>query len=59
MNEYLFKLRLCDGYECGGTIKINANNEKDAYNSVIEYVGTKLYQAFPELSIDYSVELVE
>lgn len=49
---------LCGGY-CGGYIHVNADDEDDAYDKAIEYVGRRLYKAFPELDIEYSVELCD
>lgn len=49
---------LCGGY-CGGYIHVNADDEDDAYDKAIEYVGPRLYKAFPELDIEYSVELYD
>lgn len=58
MKEYKYKLRLCDGYLCDGVLTVLAENEEESYSKAIEHVGMKLYQAFPELSIDYSLEFV-
>lgn len=57
MNEYEFAVSLCGGY-ANGTIVIEAENDDAAYEKALEYVGQKLYEAFPELDIDYTVEFV-
>lgn len=58
MKTYKFCVILCGGY-CGGYIYVDADDEDDAYDKAIEYVGPRLYKAFPELDIEYSVELCD
>lgn len=59
MNKYVFKVRLCDGYECDGRITITAKDEDIAQDIALDYVCKKLADALPELGIDISVELDE
>ena len=54
--KYKFAVILCGGY-AGGTLKVQANDEDEAYEKAMEIVGNKLYEAFPTLSIDYNVEM--
>ncbi len=58
MKTYKFCVILCGGY-CGGYIYVDANDEDEADNKAIEDVGCRLYKAFPELDIVYSVELCD
>ena len=54
---YKFEVILCGGYT-SGEIEILAKDEDEAYNKALEIVGKRLYKAFPELGIDYNVEMV-
>lgn len=58
MKEYKFYVILCGGY-CGGEMTIKAENSDEAYDKAIDDIGHRLYKAFPELDIEYSVEIVE
>lgn len=55
MNKYEFEVQICGGW-CSGSIIIEADNEDAAYDKALEYVGQKLYKAFPTLDIEYSVD---
>lgn len=57
MNEYKFAVIICGGYT-NGEVTIEAEDEDMAYAKALEYVGTRLFKAFPELDIEYSVEFV-
>ena len=57
MEKYKYKLCLCDGRFATGHIEVYAEDEESAYDKAVEIVGTKLYAAFPELEIEYYVEL--
>lgn len=57
--EYTFKVRLCDGYLCGGVVTVKANNEDDACQQALDYICTKLNAVLPELDIEVSVELCD
>ena len=57
MNEYIYKVRLCEGYYCNGSINIKAETEDDAYNKAMDYLLEKLANALPELGIDVDIEL--
>lgn len=57
MKIFYYKLSLCDGHYCRGTIDIEAENEDEAYEKVCEIVGKILYHAFPYLDIEYCCEL--
>lgn len=58
MNEYVYKVKLCDGNYCNGNIKVKANNEDEAYEMVMDDVLEKLAKAFPELKIEVAIEKV-
>ena len=58
MKEYKFYVILCGGY-CNGYIHINADDAHNAYYKAIEDIRHRLYKAFPELDIVYSVELCD
>lgn len=57
MKTYRFYVSLCNGW-CGGIIEEKANNDDEAYCKAMDDVSNRLVKAFPELSIDYSVELI-
>ena len=59
LNEYHFKVRLCDGYQCGGKIAVVAENEDVAQDMALEYVCERLADALPDLDVEVSVELLE
>lgn len=54
-NEYKFLVSFCDGW-CDGVLSFYAEDEDQAYEQAMDYVGDKLATAFPELDIPYSVE---
>lgn len=58
MKTYRFYVSLCNGW-CGGVIEEKADNEDEACDKAIDDVGNRLAKAFPELSIDYNVELID
>lgn len=55
--EYEFKIFISDKYV--GKMSVIADSVKDAYNTMLETIGHRLYKAFPELDIEYSVELCD
>ena len=58
-NNYQARVSFCDGKWCGGTIVVEGYSVEDARETAIDYIGVKLYKAFPELDIEYSVEIIE
>lgn len=56
MNKYEFAVSICGGWT-GGKLIVEAKDEDEAYDTVTELIGTRLYEAFPELDIEYNVEL--
>lgn len=58
LKEYHFYVQICGGY-ADGKITVEAVSESEAYDKAIDYVGNKLYDALPELDIEYSVEIDE
>lgn len=58
MKEYKYYVDLCGG-SCGGVMTIKAKDADDAYMKAMEDVGKRLYQAFPDLDIEYNVEIIE
>ena len=58
MNEYEYKVKLCDGNYCDGSIKVIADNEEKAYEMVMDYVLENLVKALPELGIEVAIENV-
>lgn len=58
MNEYEYKVRLCDGNYCDGSIKVKADDEEQAYEMVMDYVLGKLAKSLPELGIEVAIEEV-
>lgn len=55
--EYEFAVMLCGGYT-EGKIVIKAENENAAYSKAMDYVAERLCGAFPDLDIEYSVEMI-
>ncbi len=55
--EYVLKIFIFDKYV--GKMSIMADSVEDAYNTMLETIGHRLYKAFPELDIEYSVELCD
>lgn len=58
MNRYYEFAVIIGGKYADGTIKVAASDDEFAYDVAMEMVGSKLADAFPELDIEYSVELV-
>ena len=58
MKNYIYKVRLCDGYFCDGEIVVEAETEEEAYEKVMDYVIIKLADALPELGIEISIECI-
>lgn len=58
MKEYKFYVNFCDGC-AGGVYTVKAKNYSSAYDKAIDQIGKKLYKAFPELEIDYDIEVAE
>lgn len=56
--EYKFLVSMCGGW-CNGTLSFYAEDEDEAYEKAMDYVGDKLSDAFPELDIPYNVESYE
>lgn len=56
MNKYEFKIEF--GF-AGGTMDVPADSADEATEEIIEIVGQRLADAFPELDIEYSVHLEE
>lgn len=56
--KYSFYVSLCHGW-CDGAISVYAKDEDAARDRVENEINKRLCKAFPELSIDYNVELVE
>lgn len=59
MNEYIYKVCLCDGHYCNGNIVIKADTEDEAYEKAMDYVLVSLAKALPELGIDVSIDLFD
>lgn len=57
MNKYSFLVMLNEGYSCGGTITVEAENSESAEEKAMDSFVNRWIQAFPELDVDYSVEL--
>ena len=38
MNEYTYKVCLCEGHYCNGNIVVNADTEDEAYDKAMGYV---------------------
>ena len=57
MRDYYFEVIIGER-KCGGQIIIFANNKADAIDKANQYVGNKLYEAFPELDIEYGVNCI-
>ncbi len=58
MIEYKARLALC-GVWCNGTISVYGYNFEDAYDAAIQEIGMDLNRMFPNLDIEYSVEIIE
>lgn len=58
LKEYEFYVKICGGY-ADGSIKVKAVSDSEAYDKALDHVGRKLFGAFPELDIDYDVEIAE
>lgn len=59
MNEYSYKVYLCDGHSCSGYVTVSANTEEDAYEIAMDYVLSNLANALPELGIDVYLVLMD
>lgn len=55
--EYVFKIFISDKYV--GKMSVIADSVEDAYNTMLEIIGHRSYKAFPELDIEYSVQIIE
>jgi hypothetical protein len=58
MKDFLFQVYINERL-CGGVLTVSAKGENEAEQKAMEIVGAKLYEALPELDIEYSVELYE
>lgn len=56
--RYEFYVKLCGGY-ANGTISIDARSQEQAHQKIEDIVVDKLCKAFPDLEIEYDVELKE
>lgn len=59
MNEYKYKVNFGDGYQADGEISVFGLNEYNAQQDALRMVGEKLHSAFPDLDIEYSLELID
>ena len=60
--EYEFKVFMGpDGIDgsCLGKMHVTENSVDEAYDAMMDIIGHRLAEAFPELDIPYSIELVE
>lgn len=60
--EYEFKVFMGpDGIDgpCLGKMRVTENSSDEAYNVMLDIIGCRLVESFPELDIPYSIELVE
>jgi hypothetical protein len=55
--EYVFKIFISDKYV--GKMSVIADSVKDAYDTMLEIIRHRSYKAFPELDIEYSVQIIE
>lgn len=55
-NKYIYSVSF--GYT-SGKLSVAAANEDEAQDKILESIGEKLADAFPELDIEYSVECEE
>lgn len=55
--KYTLKIFISDKYV--GKMSVMADSVEDAYNTMLETIGHRLYRAFPELEIEYSVQIIE
>lgn len=58
MKEYKFYVILCGGY-CSEEMTIKAKDSDEAYDKAMDDIRQKLYKTFPDLDIEYNVEIVE
>lgn len=56
--EYLFSVFI-NGVKCEGVIAVKANNSDEAFVKAQDLVSNGLFDSFPSLDIEYSVEPVE
>lgn len=59
MNTYEFQLRLNQGCPCGGVLEMEADNPYLAQQVLEDRVSELLHDAFPELDIEFDLELVD
>lgn len=57
MREFDYKVYINDK-ECDGIMTVEAEDADDAYGKAVEIVGAKLYNALPELDIEYMIEVI-
>ncbi len=58
MNKYDYLVYLNEGnVACSGTIAVYADNPDDAYNKACDSFVNRWIVAYPELDVDYNVEL--
>lgn len=60
--EYEFKVFMGpDGIDgsCLGKMHVTENSADEAYSVMLDIIGCRLVESFPELDIPYSIELVE
>ena len=57
MNKYKFELEICGGYPCGGLIEVEANGYDTAVEKAQDSFVNRWIKTFPELDVDYNVEL--
>ena len=58
MKAYRFLVSFCNGW-CDGFLAVKAFDEDSAYDKAMDIVVTRLANSFPELGIDYNVELYD
>lgn len=58
MKEYDFEVIIVNK-KCDGCITIKGTDEVDASQKALNYVSAKLYDALPELDIEFNVKLIE
>ena len=58
MKEYDFEVIIVNK-KCDGCITIKGTDKVDASQKALNYVSAKLYDALPELDIEFNVKLIE
>jgi len=56
MNKYKYSVMICGGY-ANGFITVEAENQDDAYDKAMDSFVERWVKTFPELDVDYNVEL--